>query len=181
LHSNGFTLARRVLFEKAHLSLHQRVGELGRTLGEELLEPTIIYVREALEMLAKLHVKAFAHITGDGLLNLPRIKNRTIGFVIDKPLPVPPIFEMIEKLGALSAAEMLTVFNMGMGFCAIVAPKDAQRAVEIATAHGRRAQVVGYAIADVERRVWLPRLKMVSAQGGVFRPTSEHAPENPRP
>jgi phosphoribosylformylglycinamidine cyclo-ligase len=179
VHSNGFTLARHVLFEKAHLSVRERPADLGRSLGEELLEPTLIYVREAVEMLAKLRVKAMAHITGDGLLNLPRIKNRTIGFVIDQPLSVPPIFAMIQRLGAITDAEMFSVFNMGMGFCVVVAPKDAPRAIEMATAQGKRAQVVGYAVADPERRVWIPRRRLV-ATGSSFRTTSEYAPDNPR-
>jgi len=180
LHSNGFTLARRVLFEQARLSLKERPADLGRTLGEELLQPTAIYVPEAVEMLDRVNVKALAHITGEGLLNLPRIANQKIGFVIDKPLPVPPIFDMIQTLGKLSLAEMLVVFNMGMGFCAIVSPKDAQRAIDIATRHGRRAAVVGYAIADAERRIWLPAQRLVSSRG-AFRTTAEHAPDNPRP
>jgi phosphoribosylformylglycinamidine cyclo-ligase len=179
VHSNGFTLARQILFDKARLSVRERVPELGRTLGEELLEPTHIYVREAVEMLAKLRVKAMAHITGDGLLNLPRIKNRKIGFVISQPISVPPIFEMIQRLGHLPDAEMFSVFNMGMGFCAIVAPGDAARAIDIAAAHGKRAHIVGYAIADPEQRVWIPQRRLVS-KGPKFHSTSEHAPDNPR-
>jgi phosphoribosylformylglycinamidine cyclo-ligase len=179
IHSNGLTLARRVLFDSGGLKVTDHVRELGRTVGEELLAPTHIYVREAVEMLGSLRVKAMAHITGDGLLNLPRIKNRNIGFVIERTLPVPPIFDMIAKLGDVPLAEMLAVFNMGMGFCVVVPPEDAGRAIEIASRDGRRAALVGYAVADPQRRVWVTEQRLVSGDG-AFRTTSERVPSNPR-
>ena len=179
IHSNGFTLARRVLFEKAGLSVTDNAAELGRSVGEELLTPTHMYVREAVEMLSSVNVKALAHITGDGLLNVARVKNTAVGFVFDTLPDVPPIFAMIQRLGGISLAEMFLVFNMGVGFCAVVAPEDADRTIEIAKRHGRSAWVAGYAVADPERRIWIPTHGLEGSKG-EFRPATGTAPRNPR-
>lgn len=179
IHSNGFTLARRVLFEKAGLSVHDRAADLGRSVGEELLTPTHMYVREAVEMLASVNVKALAHITGDGLLNVARVKNTRVGFVFDRLPDVPPIFAMIQRLGGISLAEMFLVFNMGIGFCAVVAPQDAERTIEIARRHGRSAWVAGYAVADPERRIWIPAHGL-EGNKGQFRSSTGPTPRNPR-
>ncbi|MGD9764063.1 MAG: phosphoribosylformylglycinamidine cyclo-ligase [Candidatus Binatia bacterium] len=174
LHSNGYTLARHALLQRAGLGLHERLPELGRTLGEELLEPTVLYVRPALATLnAGLAVKAFLHITGDGLLNLSRIA-APMGFVIDRPLPAPPIFGLIQRAADVADAEMFRTFNMGTGFAAVVPADEAERACAIASEHGHRAQVIGRAVADSQRRVWLPTHGLVSA-GKEFRP-AECAP-----
>lgn len=169
VHSNGLTLARRVLFDKAGLTPSSHVAELGRTVGEELLEPTVIYVRAAVEMLEQgLAVRAFAHITGDGLLNLVRIKNTEIGFVLDRMPAPPPVFDLIQRSGAVAAEEMFLAFNMGIGFCVVADPNDADRVVAVAERHGHRASVIGEAVVDPERRVRLPRVGLVGA-GGTFR------------
>ena len=178
VHSNGFTLARRVLFDQAKLKLDGRVAELGRTIGEELLVPTHLYCREAVQMLDEaLAVKAMLHITGDGFLNLTRVA-APVGFVIDRLLEVPPIFDVIQKSGQVPDAEMFRVFNMGVGFCVVVAANDAARVVEIAKAHGKAAAPVGYAVAPGERRVWVTQRGLVG-QGGTFAPNAEPAPANP--
>lgn len=179
IHSNGFTLARRVLFETAKLDIHHRAADLGHTLGEELLTPTHMYVREAVELLACVNVKALAHITGDGLLNVARVKNRGVGFVFDDLLEAPPIFSMIQRLGKIAPAEMFLVFNMGIGFCIVVAPEEADRVIEIAGRHGRSAAVVGYVVRDEERRVWIPQ-HGIEGSRGEFRRASAAAPPNPR-
>lgn len=155
VHSNGFTLARTVL-QRAGLRYSDHIAALGTTLGDALLTPTHIYVKEAVAMLdAELDVKAFIHITGDGFLNLTRVE-APVGFVIDHLLPVPPILELIQQRGAVPAAEMFRVYNMGVGFCVVVAPGDADRVVALAQQHGKHAAVVGRAVADPERRVWIP-------------------------
>ena len=119
LHSNGFTLARRAL---AELSLDD--DRLGRPLGEILLEPTEIYVKPVLELLGSaVDVRGLAHITGDGLNNLNRLRAE-VGWQIDDPLPVPPVFDLIAELGGVGADEMYEVFNMGCGFCCVVAAAD---------------------------------------------------------
>jgi len=161
LHSNGFTLARRVLLERAKLRLGEHISELNRTLGEELLEPTRIYVRPVLQMMDEgLRLKALVHITGDGFLNLPRVV-APVGFVIDQLLAPPPIFGLIQTHGQVDDVEMFRVYNMGAGFCVVVDPQDAARVQAIAEQHGHRAAVIGYAVDDPRRRVWIPQHGLV--------------------
>jgi len=169
IHSNGMTLTRRVFFEQAGAKIDTHFAELGCTIGEELLRPTLIYVPEVLDILDEIpSVKALIHITGDGLLNLPRV-DAAIGFVIDDLPPPPPLFGLIEKLGGVGRAEMFEVYNMGIGFCAVVAEDDADATLAILARHGRRASVIGYVIADPTKSVRLPREKLVGA-GKRFRP-----------
>jgi phosphoribosylformylglycinamidine cyclo-ligase len=169
IHSNGMTLTRRVLFEQAGATIDTHFADLGCTIGEELLRPTVIYVPEILEILDKVSsVKALMHITGDGLLNLPRV-DAEIGFVIDDLPPPPPLFGLIEKLGGVSRAEMFEVYNMGIGFCVVVAAADADRTLAILARYGRRASVIGHAVADPAKSLRLPREKLVGA-GKRFSP-----------
>ena len=153
LHSNGFTLARRVLLGTGGYRLGQHVPELGRSLGEELLEPTAIYVREVLEVLrAGLDVRALAHVTGDGLLNLARVR-ASVGYVLDT-LPQPlPIFGLIQHLGRLSDEEMYRTFNMGLGFCLAVPPAQVEQALALLRGRHPSALRLGSAVADPRRRV----------------------------
>lgn len=155
VHSNGLSLARKVLLDKAGYTVHSYVPELGQTVGEELLQPTRIYVRVVRSMLeADLSIKALAHVTSDGLLNLSRVEAQ-FGFVIEY-LPEPqPIFQLIASLGEVAPYEMFRVFNMGIGFCVVLDPKDASQAIEIAAGHGVEAWVLGYAVPDGARAVHL--------------------------
>jgi phosphoribosylformylglycinamidine cyclo-ligase len=167
IHCNGLTLARRALFAQGGLSVEHIVPELGTTLGEELLRPTPIYVPEALDILAEVPtVKALVNITGDGLLNLPRVAAR-IGFELDDLPPVPPIFGLIQHCGGVDDAEMFAVFNMGIGFCVLAAEADCPQILAILARHGRRARVVGHVVADTEKRVHLPR-QGLSGRGKRF-------------
>ena len=136
LHSNGYTLARHALLEQGGLQLDDTPPELdGASIADALLEPTVIYVRAILELLASpVAVHGLAHITGGGLDNLLRL-NENVGFAIDSPLPVPPIFGLIARCGAVAEAEMWDVFNMGCGFVAVVAEPDADQAAAILAAH----------------------------------------------
>jgi phosphoribosylformylglycinamidine cyclo-ligase len=169
IHSNGMTLTRRVFFEQAGAKIDTHFAELGCTVGEELLRPTIIYVPEILEVLSEVSsVKALMHMTGDGLLNLPRI-DAPIGFVIDELPEPPPLFPLIEKLGGISRAEMFEVYNMGIGFCVVAAASDADRVLAILKGHGRNAAVIGHAVADPSKSVQLPREKLVGT-GKRFHP-----------
>jgi phosphoribosylformylglycinamidine cyclo-ligase len=167
IHSNGLTLARRVLLDQGGLGVDQYVPELGRLLGEELLAPTRIYVREVCAMLdALLPIKALLHITGDGLLNLRRIQ-APMGFVIEY-LPEPqPIFRLIQARGRVSEAEMYQVFNMGVGFCVVTAPAAAAPVHAIARQHGVTAYDLGHAVADPDRRIWITPKHLVSS-GAAF-------------
>jgi len=178
IHSNGLTLARRILFVQAKLSARDHVPELGKTVGEELLAPTHIYVGEIMEMIdANLDIKALIHVTSDGLLNLARVKAEA-GYVVDNLLEPHPIFRLIQERGQVNDAEMFRVYNMGTGFCVVVDPKDAPRVQEIARRHGRRTAIVGYTIADPKRRVWIPQRSLVG-QNTTFRTTREPAPPRP--
>jgi phosphoribosylformylglycinamidine cyclo-ligase len=141
LHSNGYTLARSAL---EGLALGEDPeGRLGRPLGDVLLEPTEIYVKPILELLrSDIDVRGLAHITSGGLGNLLRLAAE-IGFEIDAPLPVPPIFELIAERSGTSDAEMHEVFNMGCGFCCVVAPGDESAALELLRSHYPGAQRIG--------------------------------------
>jgi phosphoribosylformylglycinamidine cyclo-ligase len=136
LHSNGYTLARHALLEQGALALDDAPAELGgASVADALLEPTVIYVRAILELLASpVDVHGLAHITGGGLDNLLRL-NDAVGFRIDAPLAVPAIFGLIARCGGVEEAEMWEVFNMGCGFVAVVAEADAEAAVAMLAAH----------------------------------------------
>ncbi|HXS32838.1 MAG TPA: phosphoribosylformylglycinamidine cyclo-ligase [Solirubrobacterales bacterium] len=144
LHSNGYTLARSAL---DGLSLDEDPeGRLGRSLGDELLEPTEIYVKPILELLRSgIDVRGLAHITSGGLGNLLRLAAE-VGYEIDQPLPVPPIFELIQERSGTSGAEMHDVFNMGCGFCCIVAAADEGAALELLRGSYPAAKRIGAAV-----------------------------------
>jgi phosphoribosylformylglycinamidine cyclo-ligase len=125
-------------------------------------------VPEILEILDQIEsVKALIHITGDGLLNLPRVAAEC-GFVIDALPPPPPLFELIERTGGIARAEMFEVYNMGIGFCVVLAAADADRALAILARHGRQASVIGHAVADPTRSVQLPQEGLIGT-GKRFR------------
>jgi phosphoribosylformylglycinamidine cyclo-ligase len=170
VHSNGLTLARRALFgpDAGGLAVGARVEELGRSAGEELLEPTRIYVAEAMEMFdSGIEIKAMCHITGDGLLNLNRVA-APVGWRLDR-LPAPqPVFDLIARLGRVEQAEMYTTFNMGIGLCVAVRAEDADRVLEIARKHGGDGQVIGEAIEGPAKVVELPELGLIG-EGAGFR------------
>ncbi len=166
VHSNGLTLARRALLEDGGLALDDRPAELGgASVADVLLEPTIIYVRAVLELLrSEIPVHGLAHITGGGVLNLLRLGDG-VGYAIDAPLLVPPVFELIARRGSVEAAEMQKVFNMGCGFVAIV-PADAAAAAiaRLGDRHPGAARI-GSATGEAGR-VTLPALGLVGdAQG----------------
>ena len=143
LHSNGFTLARRVL---ADITLDDH--RLGRPLGEILLEPTEIYVKPIVELLrSDVDVRGLAHITSGGLGNLRRLE-ADVGYEIDDPLPVPAIFTLIQELGDIRDEEMHEVFNMGCGFCVVVASADEDRALAILRSSNPEAKRIGRATED---------------------------------
>jgi phosphoribosylformylglycinamidine cyclo-ligase len=167
LHSNGYTLARKVFFEDAEWQAGQHVAEFGRTLGEEMLEPTRIYVRPTLQMLAELDVRALAHITGDGFTNLSRLE-APVGFELDALPDAPAVFALLQRLGDVADEEMFRVYNMGVGFCAVVPDEQAERAVEIARSHGIDAWRIGRCVRDPQRSVRIAQRGLVS-EGTRFR------------
>jgi phosphoribosylformylglycinamidine cyclo-ligase len=143
LHSNGYTLARSAL-EGISLA-EDPEGRLGKTLGEELLEPTEIYVKPVLELLrSEVEVRGLAHITSGGLGNLTRLAAE-VAYEIEQPLPVLPIFELIQERSGTSDEEMHEVFNMGCGFCCIVAGGGEEPALDLLRPHYPGAQRIGTA------------------------------------
>ncbi|MCA1004816.1 phosphoribosylformylglycinamidine cyclo-ligase [Rhodococcus hoagii] len=136
LHSNGYSLARKVLLEIDRMSLTGHVDEFGRTLGEELLEPTKIYAKDCLALAAETDVRTFCHVTGGGLANnLARVMPKGLVAELDRGTWSPaPIFTMIGQRGRVERAEMEQTFNMGVGMVAIVAPEDVDRALAVLTA-----------------------------------------------
>jgi len=132
IHSNGYTLVRKVI-EHANLSYKDKFPDdlyPGETIGEVLLTPTQIYVKEILELLKRFNVHGLAHITGSGLRNLPRL-NKNVKYVIEDPFMPQSIFKFIQKQGNIVDKEMYQTFNMGMGFSIIVSEKDAKDAKNI--------------------------------------------------
>jgi phosphoribosylformylglycinamidine cyclo-ligase len=158
LHSNGFSLARRALLGDGGLRLDDRPDGLGgATVADALLEPTAIYVRAVLELLRSgPPVAGLAHITGGGLANLLRL-HADVGFEVSDPLPVPGAFELVQALGGVGEAEMWEVFNMGCGFCAVVADEHADEATAILGAHHPGSRRIGTVTADADRLSVPPR------------------------
>ncbi|HXY35710.1 MAG TPA: phosphoribosylformylglycinamidine cyclo-ligase [Planctomycetaceae bacterium] len=148
-HSNGYSLIRKVVFERSGLDAGQQVEALGRTVGQALLEPTRIYVRAVLDILALSHrkpaVHGMAHITGGGLIdNVERILPENCRAVIDRgKWQRPAVYQWFESLGAVEAAEMWKTFNMGIGFVLIVAPRQAAAVTAQLTASGIEHAVIG--------------------------------------
>lgn len=128
LHSNGFSLARKVLLEMAGLKPEEFVPELGGKVGEIMLTPTRIYVKDVLPLITKYRIKGMAHITGGGLIeNLPRVFPEGVQADINLTTwQVPAVFKLIQKLGSVEEEEMYRVFNMGVGFSLIVDPADGE-------------------------------------------------------
>ena len=165
VHSNGLTLARRALPD-----LSEAPPELGGcTVGAELLEPTAIYVRALRELLAsEVDVRGLAHITGEGLLNLLRL-HAAVGYRIDAPLPRQPVFDLIARRAGVEEAELHEVFNLGCGFCCVVAWDDADAAVELLSGRHPGAAVIGRA-TTAAGVVELPRAGLIGSREGGFRP-----------
>ncbi|WP_291476166.1 phosphoribosylformylglycinamidine cyclo-ligase [Corynebacterium sp.] len=136
LHSNGYSLARHVLLEQAGLPLDGYVADFGRTLGEELLEPTRIYAKDCLALAAECDVHTYSHVTGGGLAaNLARVIPEGFTAELDRGTWTPdPVFHTIARLGKVSQEEMDKTFNMGVGMVAVVSEEDAERALAMLTA-----------------------------------------------
>ena len=145
VHSNGFSLVRKV-FDVDHCDLASPVAELGgASLGETLLTPTKIYVKSVLALLKEVDVKGISHITGGGFYeNMPRSIPKGLGVKIKRSdVRVLPIFELIQKTGNISEHDMFNTFNMGVGMSIVVAQKDVDKALDVLTAQGEDAYVLG--------------------------------------
>jgi len=143
LHTNGYTLARNVVRD-AHLSFDDRPGPLDRSIGEAYLVPHRAYVRDIGALRKSVGVRGMAHITGGGLVgNLPRALGGLGADLEPGAWTEPPVFGLIRSLGNVSEDEMRRVFNLGVGFCVVVAPEDAERSVEKLRAWGCEAWRIG--------------------------------------
>jgi phosphoribosylformylglycinamidine cyclo-ligase len=139
-----------VVFEKLNLSLDKKIESLGRTLGEELLEPTTIYVKPVRTIIAEFHVHGISHITGGGLVdNIPRILPANCQAVIHKgSWEIPPIFSFIQEKGAISESEMLRTFNSGIGMVLVMPDEEANDVMaRLHTMH-----VTSYLIGEIRTR-----------------------------
>lgn len=132
IHSNGYTLARRVVEEAEFSYTDEFPDDLypGKTIGEVMLTPTRIYVKEVIELFKRIDVHGLAHITGSGLWNIPRLKEK-VKYEINNPLEPHPIFSFLQQYGNIDDYEMYQIFNMGMGFTIITAEEDAAETISI--------------------------------------------------
>ena len=153
VHSNGFSLVRKV-FDVENADIKKPMAELGgKSVGEALLTPTKIYVKPILALLEQIKVKGISHITGGGFYeNIPRSIPDGLGAKVDKSaVRVLPIFDLIAKVGGISERDMFNTFNMGVGMCVIVAPEDAEKALEILKANGEDAYVIGEVVKSEDK------------------------------
>jgi len=142
IHSNGLTLARKILLRE--YKLRENVRELGRSIGEELLEPTRIYVKPVLEATRTLEIHGLAHITGGGFAKLDRIVGQAgLGASIEQLPPTSGIFRIIQKNGRVSDREMYRTFNMGVGFVLFCPPRTEDALIRFFIRHGHNAFDLG--------------------------------------
>ncbi|HEV2069648.1 MAG TPA: phosphoribosylformylglycinamidine cyclo-ligase [Acidimicrobiales bacterium] len=156
LRCNGYSLARRVLLERAGRSLDEPAfAGAGRSLADELLEPSVIYAPAVAELLRGVDVRAVAHITGGGIVgNLSRVLQPSTDAVVRQDSwEAPPIFGEIQRLGEVAGDEMARVFNLGIGMVVIVPPGDAHRAIDLARSAGHRAVQIGEVVTGSGRVV----------------------------
>lgn len=145
IHSNGYSLVRKLFFEKMDLQVNDYVAELGKTLGSALIAPTKIYTKACNAVLAKVPVNGIIHITGGGFFeNIPRIIPEGLGVRIDMgSWNVLPIFEYIQKCGNIDRNEMFATFNMGIGMIMIVEEDKAESVMKLLTEAGEAPSIIG--------------------------------------
>lgn len=145
VHSNGFSLVRKLLLEEHGYALNQYVEELGAPLGDVLLAPTKIYVKTVLDLQKNVELRGLSHITGGGFIeNIPRVLPDQVNVQIEYgSWPIPPIFDLMQKIGSITPEDMFRTFNMGIGMVMIVPAEQASQAVSLAEAMGEQAYVIG--------------------------------------
>ena len=150
LHSNGYSLARRVLLEDGGLTVKSRISDLDQPLGEVLLTPTRIYAKQILALAADYPIKGLAHITGGGLTeNLPRILPKGCRARVHRGAwPVPPIFQVLRKMGKVDEEELYRVFNMGIGLALVVSANHVEQLIARAAELGDRGYRIGEIVAS---------------------------------
>ncbi len=154
LHSNGYSLVRHVLLAQAGLDLHAHVDDFGRTLGEELLEPTRIYAKACLDIARNTRTHAMSHITGGGLAaNLERVMPPELSATLDRSTwSLPPVFSMVQSVGEVPTEDLEATLNCGVGMVALAAADDADRVVALLGAHGVESWVAGTVEEAGDRR-----------------------------
>ncbi|MGG3508085.1 phosphoribosylformylglycinamidine cyclo-ligase [Paenibacillus lautus] len=154
VHSNGFSLVRKLLLEDAGYSLQQELPELGGRLGDVLLAPTKIYVKPLLGLLKEIEVKGMAHITGGGFIeNIPRMLPDGVNVDIEYgSWPILPIFKLMQEKGNISNKDMFTTFNMGIGMVLVVKEQDADGVLQYLRSAGEEAYAIGR-VTEGERLV----------------------------
>ncbi|MEK5413888.1 MULTISPECIES: phosphoribosylformylglycinamidine cyclo-ligase [unclassified Paenibacillus] len=154
VHSNGFSLVRKLLLEQEGYGLNDVLPELGAPLADVLLAPTKIYVKPLLALLEQLPVKGMAHITGGGFIeNIPRVLPDNVDVEINYgSWPILPIFRLMQNKGNVSNRDMFTTFNMGIGLVLVVSAADGERALELLKASGEEAYIIGK-VTEGERKV----------------------------
>ena len=150
LHSNGYSLVRHVLLNQAGWALDRHVDELGRTLGEELLEPTKVYARDVLDLIAEVEVHALSHITGGGLANnLARVLPDGVLARLRRDSWAPPtIFQLVQEIGGISQADLDATLNMGVGMVAVLPPDAVAPALALLQARGVSSWELGEVVAQ---------------------------------
>jgi phosphoribosylaminoimidazole synthetase len=156
LQSSGYSLVRKVCFEKAGLKVEEYIPELGRTLAEELLQPTGIYAKALSALLQACDVRGIANISGGGLPeNLPRALAPGLTAVVRRDSwPVPPVFPWLERLGGIDREEMYRTFNMGVGMAVILGEDEADKAREVLAQHGWESWPIGHVVQGEEGVRW---------------------------
>lgn len=162
IHSNGLTLARKVLFEHKKLNVRSKLPDLRKTVGEELLEPTRIYVKPILEILKKVEVHALAHITGGAFSKLRRFEEYAkVGFELEMPKH-QPIFCHIKKFGNIPVVEMYKTFNMGIGFCVITPKRQGNDVIRICKKYNLPATIIGKVSRRTGVKIKTPKGKLIT-------------------
>ncbi|MDT8900184.1 phosphoribosylformylglycinamidine cyclo-ligase [Anaeroselena agilis] len=161
LHSNGFSLVRKICFDVKGLTADATVPALGRTLGEELLVPTRLYPRVCLPLFDRFSIRGLVHITGGGFYdNIPRVLPAGCGVTVDASAwPMPPIFALLQEWGRVAWPEMFRTFNMGIGMILVVPEGEAEAVRKDLAGRGEQSYIIG-AVTDGERAVTI--------RGGVF-------------
>ncbi len=146
VHSNGFSLVRKIVFQDNHIDLNTYYDELGETIGEALLRPTRLYVKPVLSVIKEVHVHGIAHITGGGFYeNMPRAVSDGLGFDIKKGTwDMPAIFPLLQRLGNVPEHDMYNVYNMGVGMILIVDKADEAKTLDILKKAGENPHVIGF-------------------------------------
>ena len=150
LHSNGYSLVRHVLLSTAGMTLDQHVDDLGRTLGEELLEPTKVYAKACLALARGTATHAMSHVTGGGLAaNLERVLPPELTVTIDRSTwALPPVFGLVQQTGSVARADLERTLNCGVGMVALVPAEDVDQAIETLAGHGVPAWPAGEVTLD---------------------------------